>query len=106
MRIVWLGHATFLIESQGKHVYIDPVVDPYLGPKGLPKADLVLVSHWHHDHCSIHTIEKIRNDNTIMMGTRETAAEILGVQILNPGEERDLQWVKIKAIPAHHPERG
>jgi len=32
--------------------------------------------------------------------------KILGVQILNPGEERDLQWVKIKAIPAYHPERG
>ena len=106
MKIVWLGHATFLIETDHKHIYIDPVIDPYTGPKGLPKADLVLISHWHHDHCSLETIKKIRQDTTVFLGTRETASEILGVQNLPAGDERDFEWVQVKAFPAHHPERG
>ncbi len=101
MKLVWLGHATFLLESNKKHIYIDPVVDPSLGPKGLPLADVILVSHWHHDHCSINTIKKIQQDSTVMLGTRETAAELLGVQALTAGDERDFDWLSVKAAPAH-----
>lgn len=51
--ITWLGHSNFLIEAPGINIYIDP----YFGPEAdkrpwrdLPRADLVLVTHDHHDH--------------------------------------------------------
>ncbi len=51
--VTWLGHSNFLIEAPGINIYIDP----YFGPEAanrpwltLPRADLVLVTHDHHDH--------------------------------------------------------
>ncbi len=52
MKVIWLGHACFLIESNGSSVVIDPY-DHKMMP-GLPEfhaeADCVLVTHEHHDH--------------------------------------------------------
>ena len=55
MKITWLGHACFLLESEGYRVILDPC-------KGVPgvkdtagEADAVYCSHGHFDHC--HTDE-------------------------------------------------
>ncbi|MFO0958205.1 MAG: metal-dependent hydrolase [Isosphaeraceae bacterium] len=52
-RIQWLGHATLLIESDGRTILIDPFLDD--NPSAPFKADAVspdfiLVSHGHFDH--------------------------------------------------------
>ena len=51
MKITWLGHACFLLESEGYRVILDPC-------KGVPgvkdtagKSDAVYCSHGHFDHC-------------------------------------------------------
>ena len=51
MKITWLGHACFLLESEGYRVILDPC-------KGVPgvkdtagEADAVYCSHGHFDHC-------------------------------------------------------
>jgi len=44
----WLGHAGFLIENSFV-IYIDP----YQIKENLPKADYILLTHDHYDHCSI-----------------------------------------------------
>ncbi len=60
-RLLWLGHASFLVELDGIRVLIDPIfgragriiprISPAaLGPAELPAIDAVLVSHGHHDH--------------------------------------------------------
>lgn len=55
MRISWLGHASFLIESGGSGL----VTDPYDGI-GLTfpevSADVVTSSHGHFDHCATHLV--------------------------------------------------
>ncbi|MGI5838873.1 MAG: MBL fold metallo-hydrolase [bacterium] len=53
MRIKWLGHACFLLEyADGTRVVTDP-----FGPIGYPppavRADIVTVSHGHHDHNAV-----------------------------------------------------
>ncbi len=52
-RIQWLGHSCLLIESDGKHVLIDPFLtgNPMAAAKAedVP-ADVILVSHGHEDH--------------------------------------------------------
>ena len=52
-RVQWLGHACLLIESDGKHVLIDPFLsgNPTAAarPDDVP-ADVILVSHGHEDH--------------------------------------------------------
>lgn len=50
MRLTWLGHACFLLESEGYRVVIDPYIDvPGCGELRL-EADAVLCSHHHFDH--------------------------------------------------------
>ncbi|KUK13642.1 MAG: MBL fold metallo-hydrolase [Synergistetes bacterium] len=51
MRIEWLGHACFFIETKdGVRIITDPY-DPTLGYTPIPyEADIVLVSHDHFDH--------------------------------------------------------
>jgi L-ascorbate metabolism protein UlaG (beta-lactamase superfamily) len=45
-KIVWLGHDGFRIDAR-KIIYFDP----FQISSG-PKADLILISHEHYDHCS------------------------------------------------------
>lgn len=52
-RVRWLGHACVLVESDGKHILMDPFLTG--NPKAAAKAsqvpaDFILVSHGHGDH--------------------------------------------------------
>lgn len=59
MRLTWLGHATFLLETNdGIRIVTDPV-DEESGYTFAPVAcDLVTVSHQHHDHNALHRVGK------------------------------------------------
>jgi L-ascorbate metabolism protein UlaG (beta-lactamase superfamily) len=75
VRIAYVGHATFLIQTRGLGILLDPVwsesVSPvsFLGPKrvnapgiafdALPKIDCVLLTHNHYDHMDIPTIARL-----------------------------------------------
>ena len=55
MKITWIGHSCFLIESGGYRIVIDPYEDgsvPGLRPVRV-EADQVLCSHDHHDHAGV-----------------------------------------------------
>jgi L-ascorbate metabolism protein UlaG (beta-lactamase superfamily) len=76
-RIHWLGHASFRINgpphSDGPVIYIDP----WRLPPNSPKADIILVSHDHHDHCSPEDIEKIEKKRTMIIASPR-AVEVIG----------------------------
>lgn len=75
MRVSYVGHVTFLIQTAGLNILTDPVwsdrVSPFsfAGPKrvtepgikfdDLPKIDVVLISHNHYDHLDIDTIKRL-----------------------------------------------
>ena len=52
----WIGHASFYIDVGGKSVFIDPF-DIRMEIK--VKADLILITHSHFDHCSKEDVGKI-----------------------------------------------
>lgn len=58
MKITWIGHACFKLESSGFSIIIDPYQDNYV-PGYEPvreSANLVLCSHQHNDHNAVETI--------------------------------------------------
>ncbi len=57
-----LAHASFQIKTEKKVIYIDPSTKymKKLKPKNLEKADLILVTHNHADHCDPGMIKQIR----------------------------------------------
>ncbi len=75
VRLSFVGHASWLIQTAGLNIMIDPVwsdrASPisFAGPKrhnapgiafdALPHIDIVLVSHGHYDHLDVATLSKL-----------------------------------------------
>jgi len=74
-RVSYIGHASFLIQTAGLNILLDPVwstrASPFrfVGPKrvndagvafaDLPPIDVVLVSHAHYDHLDLATLSRL-----------------------------------------------
>jgi L-ascorbate metabolism protein UlaG (beta-lactamase superfamily) len=99
--VKWLGHASFEIKTDDKTIYIDPFEGEYKD-----KADLILVSHSHDDHCEPSKIKKIRKESTLVIAPADCAAKIGGkVQSLKPGEKTSLGDITVEAVAAHNYKR-
>jgi len=97
-----LAHAGFQIESDGKIIYVD--LEEHATPT--EKADIVLVTHSHHDHCDPSKIKKIRTDDTVVIAPEDCAPKIGGtVKSLKPGEETTVDNITIKAVQAYNNKR-
>jgi len=96
--IKWLGHSGFKIKAGGKVV----VIDPYeIGDCG--KADIILITHSHYDHCSVPDINKIKTASTIFITEKESAAALSGdVRIVKPGDKFFLSGITIEAVSAYN----
>ncbi len=93
----WLGHATFRLTGE-RTVYIDPW---HLG-KSEP-ADIILITHGHHDHCSPEDVARIRGPKTVVLAAGDCAAKLGGkVQVVKPGERLAVQGVVIETVPAYN----
>ncbi len=103
VELKWLGHAGFLIENS-KVIYIDP----FKIKEGLPKADLILLTHSHYDHCSVEDIEKIIKEGTRILLTADSQSKIVRfetpvrIEIVEPGQELDFGSLKITTFPAYN----
>ena len=73
LAILWIGHATVLIQIDDKFILTDPVftpttafiskrlVEPGIDPENLPVIDAVLISHLHADHLSLGSLDMIES---------------------------------------------
>ena len=103
VELKWLGHSGFLIKNS-KTIYIDP----YNVKAGMDKADIILITHSHYDHCSVVDIEKIIQEGTKIILTADSQSKItrfnvpIKMEIVEPGQELDLGDVKISVLPAYN----
>ncbi|MBA4392341.1 MAG: Zn-dependent hydrolase, partial [Desulfobacca sp.] len=96
--IHWLGHASFRIDADGQVIYLDP-----FQITGGPKADLILISHDHFDHCSPADVAKIQKPETVIVTVAQAAAKLTGqIKQVKPGEEWPVKGISIKTIPAYN----
>lgn len=98
-----LGHDTILVQAGGKNIYFDP----FQLPDGLPKADLVLVTHDHHDHLSPDDIKKIASEKTVLVVPKAFASKAAGlagkVTAVAAGEMVPVEGFEVRAVPAYNP---
>ena len=74
IRLTFIGHSSFLLQTEGVNLLLDPVWSQRAGPAGLgprrvtppglaladlPPIDAVIVSHNHYDHCDVATLARI-----------------------------------------------
>jgi L-ascorbate metabolism protein UlaG (beta-lactamase superfamily) len=125
-RIAYIGHASFLLQTEGVNILLDPVWSPrasplrFVGPRrvndpgvafaDLPPIDAVLVSHAHYDHLDVATLSRLAaahhprvltplgNDTIMRNSDRGIAAEAH-----DWGERIDLgSGVSVTLVPTQH----
>ncbi len=118
MRITYIGHATLLIEIEGRRILTDPNFDPALGRflarvsdpgialEALPKLDAILLTHAHADHLSFTSLGQLPRD--IPLYAPPAVAKWLArlgyshAIPIAPGETAQLRDLSIHAALATH----
>jgi len=97
-----LAHAGFQIKAEGKTIYID--LEKY--GEFSEKADLILVTHSHTDHCDQAQIQKARKQDTVVIAPSDCVQKIGGkVKTLKSGEETQVGKIRVKAVEAYNIKR-
>jgi L-ascorbate metabolism protein UlaG (beta-lactamase superfamily) len=102
MKLKWLGHATFLLKTGEKRIYIDPYAGNYT-----EKADIVLISHSHGDHCDLEKLSVIRTPETVIYTSTACAEGIPpgNVVTMSSGEKKDINGITVHAVEAYNYKR-
>ena len=102
LNLTWFGHSSFLIKNKLR-IYIDPYQ-----VNSLEKADIILITHSHYDHCSIEDLRKIIKKDTSIIIPVDCQSKIskldenINVTVLEPGKYVSIKGVDIKAVPAYN----
>ncbi len=95
--IHWLGHDCFKI-TNNLVIYTDP-----FNIKKQDKADIILITHEHFDHCSPDDIKKIQTKDTVIVAPADCLSKLTGtVKIMKPNETISVKGISINAIPAYN----
>src|SRR3972149_10311027 len=106
IELKWLGHSGFQIKNS-RVIYIDP----YIIKDGLEKADIILITHNHYDHCSVADMLKIVKEGTKIILTPDSQSKItrfetpIQMELIEPGQELSFGEIKVSAIPAYNIDR-
>ena len=94
--IKWLGHAGFMIKNS-----LTIYIDPYNIKDGMDKADVILITHSHYDHCSLEDLNKIVQEKTRIICTADCQSKItrfdvpVKIDLVEPNQELDLGTIRI-----------
>jgi len=125
LRATWIGHASTLVEIDGRRVLTDPIwsarcsPSTWLGPKrfhppplaleALPAIDAVVISHDHFDHLDMATVKALATRGArfavpLGVGAHLEAWGIPPAQIaeLDWNESADIAGLRLTATPARH----
>jgi L-ascorbate metabolism protein UlaG (beta-lactamase superfamily) len=117
-RLTWLGHSTILLEADGVRLLTDPVSRPQLlhlrrvgsairlDPQRL---DAVLISHVHYDHLDLPSLRRLGGSSIIVVprgaGSLLRSRGFDHVLEVEPGDERQIRGITIRATHAEHESR-
>ncbi|HXQ01153.1 MAG TPA: MBL fold metallo-hydrolase [Solirubrobacteraceae bacterium] len=118
-RIVFLGHATVLIELEGVRVLTDPLLRggvvhlrrqvPAVEASVAADPDAVLISHLHHDHLDLGSLRRLGVDTPLIVpagaGAWLERRGFTRAGELSAGESAKVGALTVTAVEAHHDAR-
>ena len=107
MNIEVIKHnAIKIVTEDGKIIYIDPFK---FENEKLEFADIIFITHSHYDHFSPEDIEKIKNENSKIIVTKDLKEKAIdcgfdeeNVLTVLPNKEYEFCGLKFKTIPAYN----
>jgi len=95
--IHYLGHDSFKIDGE-KTIITDP-----FKLKSEVRADIILITHEHFDHCSPEDVEKVRGEKTVIVTTPDCKAKLKGdIRTVKPGDKLTVEGIEIEAVPSYN----
>jgi L-ascorbate metabolism protein UlaG (beta-lactamase superfamily) len=101
LKITFLGHGTLMVTFNGKTIHVDPF-SRVANYSKLPKADLILITHEHHDHFDLKALANVRTEKTKVVLTEACAEQIEGGIVMRNGDVHTIGGVTIEAVPAYN----
>jgi N-acyl-phosphatidylethanolamine-hydrolysing phospholipase D len=118
LAVLWVGHATTLVQIDDKVILTDPVftstvgqlskrvVEPGLDVENLPPIDAVLISHMHFDHLSLGTLAEIEPKVRTLLMPRQGATYLTDFRFpnveLRPWQAWEKDGLRVTAVPVDH----
>jgi L-ascorbate metabolism protein UlaG (beta-lactamase superfamily) len=112
-RLTWLGHATVLMEADGARLITDPVLRSRVAhlrrhapPPAAPgRLDAILISHLHHDHLDLPSLQSLDPSAPIVLprgAARAVRRLRREVREVAPGDEIDIAGARVRVVRADH----
>ncbi len=118
LAVLWVGHATLLIQIDDKFILTDPVftetiafiskrlIEPGIEPENLPDIDVTLISHLHADHLSFGSLDMIESKVKELLVPQEGLVYIPNYDFesneLKTWHTWEKDGLKITSIPVLH----
>lgn len=118
LAVLWIGHASALVQIDDKVILTDPVftssvgqvskrvVEPGLDPENLPPVDAVVISHMHFDHLSLGSLSEIERKVRMLLmppgGVTYLTDFGFPVIELRPWQAWEKDGLRVTAVPVEH----
>jgi len=121
LAVTFIGHASFLIQTAGLNILLDPVFSEraspfrFAGPRratqpgvalaDLPELDAVLVTHNHYDHLDVRTLAWLARHRPAPVVTPLGNGAIIGggqVHELDWWQSREIGPLRVHCVPSYH----
>jgi L-ascorbate metabolism protein UlaG (beta-lactamase superfamily) len=101
IEIYFIGHGSLMFRVNDYVIYVDPVKSAG-SYAGLPKADLILVTHEHGDHLDPALISDLRKESTRMFCNANSAKSVAWAQVMKPGDNIKAGEYTVEAVYAYN----
>jgi L-ascorbate metabolism protein UlaG (beta-lactamase superfamily) len=99
--LTFLGHGSLRFTFAGKEIYVDPFGEVADFSK-LPKADVILITHEHYDHCDPKAVEAVRQNTTQLVAAAACRSMLAAGNLLQNGDSCTVDGLPIQAVPAYN----
>jgi L-ascorbate metabolism protein UlaG (beta-lactamase superfamily) len=114
LEIRWIAHSWFQIKTEGTVIHIDPSDLSSKRLQGMPedavgtgKADLILITHNHSDHCRKEMVDALSKRGTVVLAPKSCSGKLgAWTKEIKPGGEFQLARVTVRAVDAYNTPEG